>query len=67
MDGFYVHNNDWLFAAIGVAVALWCIALTLYVVRSDSKEKFSSLHDIAESFATLLISLGEHIRESKRA
>lgn len=59
----YSYQDHWL-AAIGISAAIWCICLTLYSVISDSRQKSSSLHTVTESFGSLLIALGERLRDS---
>ena len=60
----FSRQDQWL-AMLGIAVAVWSICFTLYVVMSDSKQKASSLHTVTESFAALLIALGERLRNGK--
>ena len=60
-----VPNETSLFMLIGVAAAVWSLALTFFVVRSDLRQKSASLHMIATSFGILVMSLGENIRRSK--
>ena len=58
--------DEWL-AVLGIAAALWCLCLTLYAVISDAKQKTSSLHMVTDSFAALVIALGERLRSGEGA
>jgi hypothetical protein len=62
----FTRQDQWL-AMLGIATMVWCVCLTLYAVISDSKQKTSSLHTVTDSFAALLIALGERLRNGTSA
>jgi hypothetical protein len=49
-----LSNRDVLLIAIGVAVALWSIGLSIYVVVSDRKQTKASLDAVTAAFSEQL-------------
>ena len=60
-------SGDLILAGIGLLVVFWCGGLVLYAVGSALRSKRSSLDKLTAAFGTLLIILGERLREQRKA
>lgn len=61
---FHFGDADHWLIALGVFNVIWCVSLALYGVISVSRHTSSVLRAGTDSFATLLMARGDHLRRT---